>query len=62
MIYVNHFFYLFSIEIIITLLTKIKSKPIFGILSSPEPINDTTTFINESIAGPYIIYLESAGA
>ena len=62
MFYVNHFFYLFSIEIIITLLTKIKSKPIFGILSIPEPIDDNTTFTNESIDGAYINWLESAGA
>ena len=38
------------------------TKPIFGILSLPEPIDDNTTFINESIDGAYINWLESAGA
>ena len=44
------------------ILLKIESKPIFGILSLPEPIDDNTTFINESIDGAYINWLESAGA
>ena len=50
-------FYLFLI-----VLLKIEAKPIFGILSLPEPIDDNTTFINESIDGAYINWLESAGA
>ena len=50
-------FYLFLIVLI-----KIEAKPIFGILSLPEPIDDNTTFINESIDGAYINWLESAGA
>ena len=51
------FYILFQIWII-----KIKAKPIFGILSLPEPIDDNTTFLNESIDGAYINWLESAGA
>ena len=57
--------FLFFLSIIISinfLLTKVYSKPIFGILSVPEPIDDNTTFINESIDGAYINWLESAGA
>ena len=57
---------MFNKRIILTfilfLLTIINSKPIFGILSLPEPIDDNTTFINESIDGAYINWLESAGA
>ena len=41
---------------------KIRTKPIFGILSLPEPIDDNITFVNESIDGAYINWLESAGA
>ena len=41
---------------------EINTKPIFGILSLPEPIDDNTTFLNESIDGAYINWLESAGA
>ena len=44
------------------LFTAVSSKPIFGILSLPEPIDDNTTFTNESIDGAYINWLESAGA
>ena len=54
----NLFFWiiiLFSINISNT-------KPIFGILSLPEPINDNSTLLNESIDGAYINWLESAGA
>ena len=57
--------FLYYLSIIITLnflLTKVYSKPIFGILSVPEPNDDNTTFINESIDGAYINWLESAGA
>ena len=44
------------------LISLIETKPIFGILSLPEPIDDNSTFINESIDGAYINWLESAGA
>ena len=53
---------LFLYIFLIFWLIKIKSKPIFGILSLPEPIDDNTTFLNESIDGAYINWLESAGA
>ena len=57
------FLYYLSIIISINfLLTEVYSKPIFGILSVPEPIDDNTTFLNESIDGAYINWLESAGA
>ena len=39
-----------------------KLKPIFGILSLPEPLNDTKRYINESIDINYIKWLEAAGA
>ena len=57
-----YLYYLFSMTILLYLLAIIESKPIFGILSLPEPIDDNTTFINESIDGAYINWLESAGA
>ena len=59
-----HYNFLYSLLSIIILLslTNINSKPIFGILSIPEPIDDNTTFKNESIDGAYINWLESAGA
>ena len=56
------FYFFFLILIQIALLPNIFSKPIFGILSLPEPIDDNTTFLNESIDGAYINWLESAGA
>ena len=64
MLFIHHnFLYsLFSIIIILLSLTKINSKPLFGILSLPEPIDDNTTLTNESIDGAYINWLESAGA
>ena len=62
MIFIQKIFYLSSILFQIFLLKKIDSKPIFGILSLPEPIDDNTTFVNESIDGAYINWLESAGA
>ena len=60
MLFVNQNF-IFHL-ILLTLLYNINSKPIFGILSLPEPIDDNTTFTNESIDGAYINWLESAGA
>ena len=57
-----HFIYLLP-QILYVLFFKISySKPIFGILAIPEPINDNSTFINETIDGAYINWLESAGA
>ena len=61
LIHLKFFYYLSSIIIILSL-TNIQSKPIFGILSLPEPIDDNTTFTNESIDGADINWLESAGA
>ena len=59
--------FFFSFNLILNIffqisILKITSKPIFGILSLPEPIDDNIIFLNESIDGAYINWLESAGA